>query len=257
MRTGVCATIAKLPGPVAGLDYLEATVADLLCPRQDAAAFAERLAAARAAPAPVEALNIFLPGELKTTGPDVDLAALDAYVATACRRAGAAGVKIIVFGSGGSRRVPEGFDHAAAGEQLADHLKRWGPLVAAAGVTLALEPLNRTECNIVNSLAEGADLVRRAGHPSIRLLADTYHMAVEGEGPQAIRQAAGLIVHVHCAEGNGRGPLGATGEDHRGYFRALKDVGYDARVSIEAKWTAFQAQLGPALAELRRQIQTA
>lgn len=257
MRVGICMSPGALDRPVDGLDYIEGTVGETLCPREDDAAFAERLAAASAAPARVSAVNCFIPGDLKTTGPDVDRQAVDAYVATAMRRAKAIGLDAVVFGSGGSRGVPEGWDaHRAAG-QLVDHMKRWGPMAADARVTIVLEPLCRAECNIVNSVDEGAGLVRRVNHPSIRLLIDTYHMAKDDDPPEAIRRAGGLIAHAHCAERDGRGPLGTVGEDQRPYFRALKDIGYQGGVSIEAGWKDLHAQLPAAITELRRQIETA
>jgi len=257
MRIGVCTAPESMTRAVDGLDFVEGTVANLLCPREGESAFAKRLAAARACPLPVQAANVLLPGELKTTGPEVDPAAVDAYIAVVCRRAGLMGLKIIVYGSGGSRRVPEGFDRAAAADQIVGHLQRWGPMAAEAGVTFVLEPLNRQECNIVNSVGEGAELVRRADHPNVRLLADTYHMARDGDPPQAIRAAGGLIAHAHCAEAAGRVPVGFGGEDHRPYFRALKDAGYDGRIAIEAQWEDFETQLPRALAQLRRQIEEA
>jgi sugar phosphate isomerase/epimerase len=204
----------------------------------------------------VEATNNFIPKDIPTTGPAVDQAAVDKFVSVACRRAGKAGVRIIVFGSGGSRRVPDGFDSGKAFEQLVGNLKRWGPMAQAAGVMIVVEPLNSSECNIITSVAEGAELVRRVNHPSIRLLADTYHMARDGEGPDSIREAGGILCHAHCAEAKGRVPVGLGGEDHRPYFRALKDIGYAGRVSIEAKWEDFAAQLQGALDSLRRQIES-
>jgi len=162
-----------------------------------------------------------------------------------------------VFGSGGSRRVPEGFERRQASEQLAGHLARWGPIAAEAGVILVIEPLNKGETNIINTVDEGAELARRVGHPNVRLLADTYHMATDGDPPEAIRRAGELIAHVHCAEAAGRVPVGFGGEDHRPYFRALKDIGYDGRVSIEASFDDLAAQLPAAVAKLRQQIESA
>lgn len=257
MRIGVCTSPEELARPVEGLTFVEPSVTGLLCPKEDEAVFAERLAAARAAAAPVEAVNCLIPGDMKTTGPEVDAAALDAYIGVVCRRAARAGVKRIVFGSGGSRKVPDGFDHERAAGQLVEHLKRWGRIAAGHGVTFVVEPLNAAETNIINTVDEGAELVRRADHPNVRLLADTYHMARDGDKPEAIRRAGGLIAHVHCAEGGGRVPVGFGGEDHRPYFRALKDIGYDDRVSIEATWENFAQQLGRAVAELRKQIDSA
>jgi len=257
MQIGVVANPAEFTQVVEGLDYVETTVTPSLVPLEDEAVFAAKLEAAKACPLPVPAANCFFPGSLKSTGPDVDGAALDAYVATVMSRAERFGMKYIVYGSGGSRRVPEGFDHARAADQIVGHLQRWGPIAGDHGITIALEPLNAEECNIVTTVGEGAELVRRADHPAIRLLADTYHMAKDGDPPDAIRAAGDLIVHTHCGEGDGRGPIGTKGEDHRPYFRALKDIGFDGMISIEVKWRDREAQLPGAVAELRRQIEDA
>jgi len=257
MRIGICTTPEQITAAVAHLDFLEGTVGDLLCPREPEASFAARLAAAKACPLPVVAANCLLPGDLKTTGPDVDASAVDAYIAVVCARAQRMGIVRLVFGSGGSRRVPDGFDHAAATGQLVEHLKRWGPIAARHEVIFVLEPLNVAECNIVNTVGEGARIVARADHPNIRLLADTYHMARDGDPPQAIRDAGPLIAHAHCAEAKGRVAVGLGGADHRPYFRAFREAGYDDRIAIEAGWDDLPAQLPAAVAALRTQIDTA
>jgi len=257
MRIGVCTTLDALPEPLAGLEYVECTVGPLLCPLEDEAAFAERRQVASRSRVPIEVVNVLFPSELKTTGPAVDQARLDAYIQTACRRAELVGVQRIVFGSGASRTVPEGFDHAEAARQLLGHLQRWGPIAQRHGLVFVMEALNRSECNIVNSLDEAAELVRRADNPNVRMLADTYHMALEAETPDAISQAGELIVHAHCAQSVGRLPVGFGDEDHRPYFRALKAVGYDGRISIEANWTDFTAELPRAIVTLREQIDSA
>jgi len=257
MDIGLCTGLGGLTGPMDGLAYIEPTVAGLLCPAQGEGGFAVNRAAAEAEPVPPKAVNCFFPGDLKNTGPDVDPDALDAWVERCCRRSAAVGVETIVFGSGGSRAVPEGFDRDRASEQIVENLRRYGPIAARHGITLVLEPLARRHCNIVTTVDEGAERVRAAGHPNVLLLADTYHMAEDGDPPEAIRRAEGLIAHVHCAEGNGRGPLGATGEDQRPYFRALKDIGYDGRISLECRWDDLPAQLPGGIAELRTQWETA
>jgi sugar phosphate isomerase/epimerase len=258
MRIGVCVSLNHISRPVAGLDFLEGSVAEVLCPLESQDVFAERLAAARALPLPMEAVNRLFPANLKTTGPEVDRQALDEYIATACRRAEQIGIKVVVFGAGASRKVPEGFERRAAWNQLADHLKRWGPMAQRAGLVIAIEPLHRNESNIINSVSEAAELARQVDQDGIRILADTYHMGKENEGLDGILAAgAGLIRHVHCADPAGRVPLGFGPADHRPYFRALKDIGYDARVCIEAVWQDLPAQVTPAAAALRRQIDSA
>jgi len=257
MRIGVCAGLGKVVSPPAGLDYIEPTVGSLLMCGKDDADFAPMADAVAASPLKPEVVNCFFPNELANTGPEVNPIALDAWVSIACRRAAALGVRIIVFGSGGSRRVPDGFSRDKAREQIVGNLMRYGPLAGAHDVTIALESLCAKDCNFINTVDAAADIVRSVNHPNIRVLADTYHMAVDGEGPGAIRRAGGLIVHVHCAEADGRGPLGTTGEDQRPYFRALKDVGYDGRISMECRWRDMPAQLAGGTAELRKQWQTA
>ena len=257
MRIGVCGAPESVKASIPDLAFIEPAVAALLCPRESEAEFAKRLAAAKACPLPIEAVNCLFPGDLKTTGPQTDFSAAEAYIQIVCRRAAQAGIKRIVFGSGGSRKVPEGFDKAKAADQFVEHMKRWGPHAARCKLMIVLEPLHKAETNIVNSVSEGAELVRRVDHPAIRLLADTFHMVREGEGPQAIRDAGKLIQHVHCAENVGRLPVGFGGEDQRPYFRALKDIGYDDRISIEANWKDFAAELPRAVAELKRQVETA
>ena len=73
----------------AGFAYLEPAVTGLLDPRVDEPTFQERKQAFfDAAGGPVaEVFNCFYPGELKITGPDVDVDALRSYAAIAARRA--------------------------------------------------------------------------------------------------------------------------------------------------------------------------
>jgi len=69
LRIGVCGIPEKIKAPVRGLDFLEAPVADLLCPQEAPDTFLQRLPAVKASALPVEAANWLSPGELKTAGP--------------------------------------------------------------------------------------------------------------------------------------------------------------------------------------------
>ena len=133
MQYGICAGLDSLAVKPSKLDFYEIYVSDLV-PKEDDAAFAPRAEAIRNAVAPVRAANCFIPGALKTTGPDVDIEALDAYVQVALQRAGQVGIETIVFGSGGSRMVPEGFSMTEATDQLVASLTRWAPMAKAAAM---------------------------------------------------------------------------------------------------------------------------
>lgn len=257
MKLGFChnetvAAIAKQ----AGADYLEQNVQDLLRPSEPDSVVADRLGAARAAPLPSLAANCFLPARLKCVGPDVDTAAILHYADTAFRRAAQAGIRLVVFGSGGARAVPAGFSADQAFAQFVEINSRMAPLAARWGVTLVIEPLNRGECNFINSLAEGAAVVEAVNHAAVRLLADIYHMLRDDEPPDAIRQFGHLLRHAHIAEKANRTAPGVAGDDFRPYLRALRDAGYDQTLSLECRWDNFAAEAPGAIRALRRQLAT-
>ena len=100
------------------------------------------------------------------------------------------------------------------------------PLAEAHGITVAIEQLRAEECNYINHIGEGAALIRAAGHPNIRLLADLYHMAVMGDTPADLKAAMDVAVHVEIAEKNGRTVPGVNGDDFRPFFRVLREANY-------------------------------
>jgi sugar phosphate isomerase/epimerase len=258
MLYGVC-TSASGPAPhLAAVDFIEENVQGFLKPRDpDAAGWAARLATARQAGRPILAANCFLPGDLPCVGPQVDRVAIQAWATVAFARAAEAGITRIVFGSGGSRRIPDGFSRALARDQFVDLLRELGPLAAGRGVTLVVEPLNRGECNFINSVDEGAAIVRDANVAGVRLLADLYHMARDGEGPEPLLRAGDLLQHVHVAECEQRTAPGVKGDDFGPWLRALAAVRYRGAISIESGWSDLPIQLSTAVAALRRQVEAA
>jgi sugar phosphate isomerase/epimerase len=218
----------------AGYDYWEPPVATVSA-RQGEEAFApirERFAALSLVP---EAWNCLLPRELKVTGPDADPESLARYLDIAFGRIAQVGGRVVVFGSGGARAVPDGFDRSQADEQVASFLRRAGESAAARDLTLAVEPLNRGECNIINSVAEGLAMVRRVGHERVRLLADCYHMWLEDEPMENLIEADGALVHIHVSDRPRHAP--AEGADElKPFLSALRAAGYDGRISVECRW---------------------
>ena len=219
----------------AGYQFIEGTVEALLKPRRGDEAFDTSLAELKEAPLNCPIVNSFLPPDLKVTGPQVDLPALERYTRTTFGRAKAAGVETIVFGSGEARRIPEGFDRERAHGQLVDFCRMIAPVASAHGVEIVVEPLNRNECNVLTSLGESADLVREVDHPAVRLLVDSYHLMLEDDSYEDIVINADLITHVHVATEANRLPPGAEECDFFPFFEALVRGGYDGRISIEAK----------------------
>ncbi|MFQ3670728.1 MAG: sugar phosphate isomerase/epimerase family protein [Verrucomicrobiia bacterium] len=237
--------------PSGAIDFLEVNVQTFLLPLQPDPAFAPNLHLAQTSPLPVSAANCFLPSSLKSTGPEAQPQAILTYAATAFARARACGIRTIVFGSGGSRKLPEGLSPESARPAFTQLLRSLGPLAQQHGLVLALEPLGKTECNFILSLAEGAAIVRDVDHPSVRLLADLYHMACNGEPWSTLQPAADLLAHVHVAETARRTPPGVDGDSFLEPFRILKEAGYSGPLSIEAQWT-HPATEAPRAAEILR-----
>jgi sugar phosphate isomerase/epimerase len=255
---GVCTGLGNA-GMLAemGYSFIEESVRGFLVPDRPEEEFLPRLDNARKLKIPVSACNLFLPGNLKSVGPDAVHDEIMEYAATAFRRAQLAGVRIIVFGSGGSRRIPEGFHRDDAYRQFVTLGRRLAPLASKYNVIIALEPLNRNECNFINSLADGAEIVNAVSHRSYRLLADIYHMAVDGEDPRNIIRYGNLIKHVHIAEEQGRAAPGTHGEDFGEYFSALATIKYEGDISVESRWDDMAAQAPSALAAIREQASQA
>ena len=253
ISVGVCCKIKDAEtARQAGAQYIEESVVRFLVPDRPDSEFEAMLAAAKSSPLPIRAYNVFLPKNMIAVGPDADHEAILRWAETAFRRAQMTGGHIIVFGSGKARNIPEGFDHSKAERQFVNLLRRMGPIAERYDITVVVEPLNRKECNFINSVTEGVRLVKRAGHKNIRCLADIYHMLTEGEGPDAIVKGGKYIRHCHVAEKNGRTAPGVNGEDLRPYYHALHRIGYDGRVSIECRWNDFNSQVGPAISNLKQ-----
>src|SRR4030042_1571082 len=121
-----------------------------------------------------EACNNFFPASIRLTGNDVDYGKTEAYLGKALGRAAQLGVKVIVLGSPKSKNVPEGYPMDKAWSQLVELLRNIDPLVRTRGITVAIEPLNKLESNIINTVAEGLQLSRTVGRENIKLLVDYY-----------------------------------------------------------------------------------
>ena len=233
MRLGVC-TGFENAGLLAdaGFDYLEGAASSVAA--LDDAAYRELLQKAKAAPLPFEAFNLMVPTAVRLTGPDVDDAITRDYLTRMLERIARLGAQMVVFGSGGARRVPEGFPRDSAYDQLNAYLLMAGDIAKAYSITIAIEPLNHEECNIFNSVAEATQAAHRASHPNVRVLADLYHIAKDGQSYDEIRAAGERMAHVHIISPAQRAfPHPDDAYDFRPFLAALRDVGYTGRISIE------------------------
>ncbi len=113
--------------------------------------------------------------------------------------------------------------HRRAAEAAADH-----------GILLVMEYLSRFESYVITSMAESLAHVRRVDHPNFAVMHDTFHANIEEKDPVGvIAQAAAALRHVHIAE-NDRGIPGRGHIAFPAHFRALRAIGYDGWLTIEA-----------------------
>lgn len=251
VQVGVCLDADKFEAArAAGFDYVE-IAASKVAALSDAD-FQQLAAGVAKLGVPVAAANNFIPATIKIVGPEVDKARQEEYVAKCLDRLKALGVKVVVLGSGGARRVPDGFPQQEAFNQLVEFCRRLAPIARARAVTIAIEPLRHQETNILNTAREGMALVKAVDRPEIRLLVDYYHLAEENENPAVLVEAGALIVHTHIANPKGRVyPLSPEESAYAGFFDGLCKIGYAGRLSIEASTTDFATQAPQSLAMLR------
>jgi len=255
-EVGVCSSSSNWKAiNGAGCAYVEESVGKFLTPNSPDADFAKFAEEFKTKGIPVRACNGFLPAGMKLVGPTPSHDEAVAYASKALQRAKLLGIRVVVLGSGGARKIPEGFDRAKAEEQFIRVVGRIGQAAEAANVTVAMESLNRSETNFGNSLRECLRLINAINHPRVRLTADIYHMLREDEGPDALTEAGVKVVHCHLAEKAERRPPGTAGEDFKPYLRALKKVGFRGGISLECRWQNFVDEIGPAVAALKKQIE--
>src|SRR5205814_5687521 len=119
------------------------------------------------------------------------------------------------------------FSHDLAWKQIVELLGHLGSMAAGyGGITIAIEPLNRQESNIVNRASEGLRLVREVDHPNVQLLIDFYHLGMESEDPQVIVEAAPAVRHIHLAAVQGRGFPSGSDQEVIKAFERLRQIGY-------------------------------
>ncbi|MBX3050593.1 MAG: sugar phosphate isomerase/epimerase [Caldilineaceae bacterium] len=246
MQFGVCTGIENAEiARSAGFAFIEPTVRSLHGGKD----FSVIQASHAAAGLPTPTFNVFVPGDLKITGPTADLAKLQIYVAESLRRVKSVGGELVVFGSGGARNIPDGFSRDVAWQQLIDFLQMVAGECEQSGVSIAIEPLNRKESNVINSVAEGVELAKAVDRPPIRVLADLYHMEEDAEPTDTVVENAVWLTHVHVAD-SGRLAPGSGSYPYAEFFGYLKSTGYSGRIAVECKWQDFEAEAGPAVAYL-------
>lgn len=252
MRFGIVADLKQIEAVASwGFDYIEGTVSSLA--KMEDRDFDSLLALVKKAPIKPQAFCVLLDGSFKVVGPEANLKAMEVYLYKTMPRVAALGGKVVVFGSGGPRKAPEGFSLETARNQFSKALCLAGDVALNHGLLIALEPLNRQETNVLNTVAEGAQMVKDLNHKGVKLLADYYHMGREGEATAVVTGLGQILAHAHLAAPSDRRPpaLG-DGRDWVDFISCLKKGGYEGRLSLEANWEKMEEQAPVALSIMRQ-----
>jgi D-psicose/D-tagatose/L-ribulose 3-epimerase len=142
-------------------------------------------------------------------------------------------------------------ERRAVGVELRNNL---APLIDAAssnGITLAIEPLNRYETSVLNTVEQALDMLGPSLKPGLGLALDTYHLNIEEKRPaDAIRAAGNAIAHVQVC-GNDRGAVGDDHTDWPAILDALDSAGYRGVLGLES-FTGENATIAVAASVWRR-----
>ncbi len=238
-----------------GFDYAEPAVSQTMTLNDQE--FAAALKKPKSTRIQVEAMNWVVPPEIKLTGPAANQEQVANYIRKSLARAEALGAKVIVFGSGGARSVPEGFPRAKAWGQLKRFLRLCGSEIVKNkySMVIGIEPLRKAESNILNTAAECLKLAREVNHPKVRIIVDFYHLAIENEDPDIILRARDAIVHLHIANPNqGRVFPREEAEEprYKAFFTNLRRIGYNGRISLEANTKDFESDAKAGLLFLKQ-----
>ncbi len=189
-----------------------------------------------------EAANGLFKYDMALFGKGYNKSKLTDYLKAGMSRGAEIGLEIVVFGSGPARSYPEYMTFAdgfyALSRVTGDVI---APIADEYGITIVIEPLRKAETKIINTVKEGVMLAAAARKHNVSGLADLFHMAVEGDTFDDIRQLKGSIRHSHLANPfptpSGRParsyPLSDDEYDYAGFFSALEYAGCP-RCSVEA-----------------------
>jgi hypothetical protein len=229
----------------AGFKMIGESVGKMLSPSLTEEKFKGNIQRIKKAQCKVYMCNILFPSAMKIAGPVVNTPRVLAYVDSVFLRASQANIKYIILGSGGSRRLPDGYDAKKAQADFTILCSKLALVAQKHHIMLVLESLETAETNFLLNLKETAEVVRAVNNPNFKLNADIYHMGRMKETPQVIVDNADIIVHGEIAELEIRTLPGMRGDDLKPYLRALKKANYKGPIFMEpgAPYTAADAAM--------------
>lgn len=139
-----------------------------------------------------------------------------------------------LYSAVGKTRIVSAEQKKQEREWCVDILREVSQIAGNCGVTLGLEPLNRFETDMVNTVDQALSILDEVGSPHLKIVLDTFHSNIEEKDiPATIRKIGkDLLCHVQGNESD-RGTPGTGHLEWQGIQGALTEIGYDGAVVIE------------------------
>ena len=235
MKFGICTRLERIDTVKKfGFEYIEYRLVDTAKMSDEEIVEARRILETNGMNA--ETYNLFSPPELNLSYA-ADEHEISAYAHRALSNAQKLGGEIIVVGSGKARRIPEEYSFLDGRDKFKRTLWLVSDIAKQYGIKVALEPLNRDETNLINTLAEASEICDEVGHSNLGCLADLFHMYKNGEDVSDVAKCGDKLIHTHIARRDalrGAPCIEEGSEDLIAFHNALLGIGYKGRMSLEA-----------------------
>ena len=118
---------------------------------------------------------------------------------------------------------------------ILDSLSQLDPVAKEYGVYLYLEPLNRYQDHMLNTISDAVSIIDEGGFERVKITGDFYHMAIEEDDiSESLKKYAKYYGHIHIAE-NHRYQPGTGSIDFARHMNTLKEIGYEGAVVNEGR----------------------
>ena len=245
IKIGACGSIDSiLSAQRAGYAYLETAFQNIA--KMSDEEFETAKSIVDSADIKVEACNGYFSPDITLIGDDIDFDFIEKYSRKGFERTKKLGCQVVVIGSGKARNIPENVPFEKGFKQFAKVVVFCADIAKDYGISVVVEPLNRKETNLINTVFDGLELCKKANNDNVKALADFYHVFMNDEGLDGILAAKGMLVHTHLARPNEdrRTPKAEDEQTLRLWANALKEIGYNGRISLECVFESdYEADL--------------
>ena len=119
-------------------------------------------------------------------------------------------------------------------DRAVNNLQRVCEMAKANGLSVALEPLNRFESDLINTSKDVMRLINDINQPNAKVLLDGFHMTIEEQNiREAIQLVGDKLIHVQVSE-NHRGIPGTGLTPWSDFRKGLEDIDYKGSMVIES-----------------------